>query len=324
MAHCAAGPLPPPPPDDLKGLRYRVKVKGAAVLQGISATTRLKATLVKGTVVVATQRASSTDGVEKLMIAYPESAAGGWASALHFEALFVDKKSDEEDKVAADPVLRAQALAYRELQREAAKRDVDARGDPTYGMPLTTTDVTPFLPGRFGDLGSKVSMLHVHAEQGDTARVEQVLLGDRETGEPGPPVDLVSGGWTALHCAASRGHVDTMDALVRNGADSEFNACGDYCHGTPLIIAAQKSQLHAVRRLLHLKVNVNARTLRSGETALHKACFDGDAELVRVLLSAGADPSITDNDGESAFDCAEKRDFPRCAALVERSIAAMA
>ena len=82
--------------------------------------------------------------------------------------------------------------------------------------------------------------------------------------------------------------------------------------------------MQAIRLLLHRKVNVNARTLRSGETALHKACFDGDAELVRVLLSAGADPSITDNDGESAFDCAEKRDFPRCAALVERSIAAMA
>ena len=98
----------------------------------------------------------------------------------------------------------------------------------------------------------------------------------------------------------------------------QFNACGSYCHGTPLIVAAQKSQMQAIRLLLHRKVNVNARTLRSGETALHHACFEGNAELVSVLLSAGADPSITDNDGESAFDCAEKRDFYGCAALLER------
>ena len=248
-------------------------MKGAAVLQGISATTRLKATLVKGTVVVATQRASSTDGVEKLMIAYPESAAGGWASALHFEALFVDKKSDEEDKVAADPVLRAQALAYRELQREAAKRDVDARGDPTYGMPLTTTDVTPFLPGRFGDLGSKVSMLHVHASKATrhasnrscsaTAKRANLVLrliscpaaGRRSTA---PPREGTSIRWTRW-CATALTPSSTRATLL-----PRLRA---------FIIAAQKSQLHAVRRLLHLKVNVNARTLRSGETRSTQGMF---------------------------------------------------
>ena len=219
--------MPPPPPDDLKGLRYRVKVKGAAVMQGIFATTRLKATLLKGTVVVATQHAKSPDGVEKLMIAYPECAAGGWASTQHFEALSADKSLDEGD-AAGHPVLRAQALAYREIlgpKREAAKRDVDAHSDPKYGLPCCkTTDVSHFLPKRFGGLGTAVSMLHMYAEQGDTARVEQVLLGNRETGEPGPPVDLVSGGWTALHCASRYRQSDIVKLLLDAGATETIDA----------------------------------------------------------------------------------------------------
>ena len=95
-----------------------------------------------------------------------------------------------------------------------------------------------------------------------------------------------------------------------------------YCHGTPLIVAAQKSQLSAVRRLLRLKPNVNARTSRTGETALHKAAFEGNPEVVTALLDAGADPAVTDNDDETPLQYAERRDFYDVAGLLEAAAVA--
>ena len=76
-----------------------------------------------------------------------------------------------------------------------------------------------------------------------------------------------------------------------------------------MIVAAQKCQLQSVRRLLRLRPNVNARTLRTGETALHMASFEGNVDIVNLLISAGADATIADNDDETPLNHAEKRDF---------------
>ena len=83
-----------------------------------------------------------------------------------------------------------------------------------------------------------------------------------------------------------------------------------------MIVAAQKSHVRAARRLLRLRPDLNACTSRTGETALHKAAFEGNLEMVNLLLDAGADPSIEDHDGETALRYADKRDFEDVAAVL--------
>jgi ankyrin repeat protein len=59
------------------------------------------------------------------------------------------------------------------------------------------------------------------------------------------------------------------------------------------------------RRLVEVGADVNVRQ-RHGWTPLHGAVHMGDADLVRFLLSHGADPKAATDDGETAIDMARK------------------
>lgn len=57
--------------------------------------------------------------------------------------------------------------------------------------------------------------------------------------------------------------------------------------------------------LLAAGADVDA-TQHGGFTPLHEAAQHGDAEMVELFLSAGADPTVTVEDGGSPADLAEK------------------
>ena len=48
-----------------------------------------------------------------------------------------------------------------------------------------------------------------------------------------------------------------------------------------------------------------------GETVLSLAARSGNTELMMVLVSAGADPDIENNDGDSAFSWTEGNEIAR-------------
>ena len=54
----------------------------------------------------------------------------------------------------------------------------------------------------------------------------------------------------------------------------------------------------------------------SGWTPLMAASFNGKPEVVRVLLAAGADKDLRDNDGKTALDLAIEWKKDACAALL--------
>ena len=61
-----------------------------------------------------------------------------------------------------------------------------------------------------------------------------------------------------------------------------------------------------LQRLLeerHGKVNVNLYDTE-GQTALHQGCMDGNLDLVKVLVSFGADVRLANRDGWSALHVA--------------------
>jgi hypothetical protein len=79
-------------------------------------------------------------------------------------------------------------------------------------------------------------------------------------------------GWTSLHNAASRGHTDVASILIVDG-----------------------------------EVDCNPRS-SSGFTPLMSAASQGHVKLIQILLDSGADPTIRNDYGETAFDIAAQHE----------------
>ena len=110
-------------------------------------------------------------------------------------------------------------------------------------------------------------------------------------------------GETALTIAVARRDDDWTSFLLDQGADP--NAAGRD-GDTPLIIAARLGYTAGAAQLAARKVKLDA-TNKGGETALIVAVQQRHLPMVRMLLSAGADPDKTDNvQGYSARDYAKR------------------
>lgn len=112
-------------------------------------------------------------------------------------------------------------------------------------------------------------------------------------------------GETALHRAIKYGTVGLIDTLVEAGA--AVDGCdGDY--PSPLQVACgvirgdfQVSSCDIVKALLGHGASVNVLE-ESGDSSLHYASRNRSAELVGLLLRAGADESDTNDYQETAAD----------------------
>jgi ankyrin repeat protein len=101
-------------------------------------------------------------------------------------------------------------------------------------------------------------------------------------------------GQTALHYAAFRGHEKMVAFLLSHGADANSR---DLNKTTPLMTAC-RGHVGAVRVFLkHMGEQGLHDTDLTGMTSLHWAADDCNGELVRLLLCAGADPTVKDNRG---------------------------
>jgi ankyrin repeat protein len=91
-------------------------------------------------------------------------------------------------------------------------------------------------------------------------------------------------GTTALHWAVRNDDVTLVDRLIRAGAKANTeNRYGV----TPISLACENGSAAVVERLLKAGVNANA-TGRLGETALHLCARTGRPEAAKVLLTHGA------------------------------------
>jgi ankyrin repeat protein len=105
----------------------------------------------------------------------------------------------------------------------------------------------------------------------------------------------------ALILAQAKAREAIASALISGGAD--VNALGDY-DITPLLTLvrsgyAPDAEVRLALQLLKAGANVDARD-RFGSTALLTATQRLRSDLVRLFLSAGADPNIANCRGESA------------------------
>jgi ankyrin repeat protein len=108
--------------------------------------------------------------------------------------------------------------------------------------------------------------------------------------------------------AGEDGNVDAVRSWVASGADiNVVDERGD----TPLMVASYCHRAECVAEMLRLGADAR-RVNNYGSTALHWVAYrggdgGGGAEVVRLLVAAGCDAAVRDNDGRTAVELARQR-----------------
>lgn len=105
--------------------------------------------------------------------------------------------------------------------------------------------------------------------------------------------------------ALAGGSAELAEWLRLQGAEPEGHEAG----AEALHWAAEEGYGHIVDAVLDRHPNLIDLTTRDSQTALMLAAVNGHAEMVRLLLSRGADPRRRMPNGARAFDCALERDY---------------
>jgi uncharacterized protein len=113
-------------------------------------------------------------------------------------------------------------------------------------------------------------------------------------------------GTTALHWAAYRDDLESVDLLLR--ARANVNAANDL-GATPLWNASQHASAALVGRLLQAGANPNVALL-AGETPLMVASRSGKVDVVQQLLAKGANANVRAARGQTALMWAAAQQHP--------------
>lgn len=106
---------------------------------------------------------------------------------------------------------------------------------------------------------------------------------------------------TALVRAAGCGDVALVRLLVEAGAEVD-GVCGCVDRESPLAAAVNVGAVDVAEFLIESSASLDDAAFDGGSTALHVAVHKDHHELVRLLLAAGADPTLEDRGGRSAAD----------------------
>ncbi len=126
-----------------------------------------------------------------------------------------------------------------------------------------------------------------------------------------------------LHQAVRVGDLKTVKKFIEEGVpvdkpDARLNST--IKDETPLMIACEKGNVEIVRYLISKGANVNAKDSLGG-TPIILATVKGHVEIVKILISKGADVNAVDIDGNSALWCAAEFDYPEIYKLLKEAVA---
>ena len=244
----------------------------------------------------------------------------GWATCFHktrhdvadyllaqgaklnlWSAIALGRIDDVRDFIKADPALLAAQMSRSE-HRRTVLHHAAARNQPEavrllleLGADPNATDLTGATP------------LVTAAQEGVHERIVAMLI------EAGARIDFIA--------AFSLKRYDLAEAMLRE-KPSRIGPDGD--DTIALHVAVSKRNAEAVRWLIDRKVDINAKRVMwdCNHTALHMTAADGNVEIARMLLDAGADPSIYDDKYDNTpLGWAEFCEQPQVATLLrERGV----
>ena len=129
----------------------------------------------------------------------------------------------------------------------------------------------------------RLTPLHIAVDKGDEAIIQKLLS---QKADPNLKDAL---GNISLHLAVQLKR-ETKPRLIKGGTSNRNASAESY----------QSLSLQTVQAIIEHGANVNAMNNR-GQTPLWFACYDGQINLVKILLEAGADPTKTDNNSDSSL-----------------------
>lgn len=224
------------------------------------------------------------------------------------------------------PLMVAAAMGYEKCARLLI--DAGASLDATYATGITAL----FLAARVDEVAcvrllvdrgasvnkatdnNKSSPLYVAAFNG---RAESLAALLRAPGiNISAAVDLQEVGYTPLHIAAQKGHVECVLRLAQAGAALEAR---DKARRTPLHIAAAFDHAASLIVLLESGADMEARD-EDGWTPLISACSRNASACALLLLNAGASTEKRANDNATALHYAAQRaNYVLARALISHS-----
>ncbi|KAI9345692.1 ankyrin repeat-containing domain protein [Obelidium mucronatum] len=142
---------------------------------------------------------------------------------------------------------------------------------------------------------SKMSPLLLAAKYGRSENVK-IIIDAMGGGSAAADSTFLPSGYTALHFAAGHGHLEVVQTLI--DAHATIDAIDKNGKLTPLIHACRTGQLEVVKLLLSKGANIFAAD-NMGRTPLIHAVKNGHFELVVTLLAEGADASASDTSDNS-------------------------
>lgn len=153
--------------------------------------------------------------------------------------------------------------------------------------------------------------VHAAARSGDTDEVAALLSMDNRLTRT-----FDAEGWSPLHLAAHYGHTALVELLLHNNAPVDLRSTNQMAN-TPLHAALAGRRADVVKVLLDAGADVNA-TQHGGWTPLHSAVANGDRTTVDLLIARGANASRANDAGVTPAAFARERGHAELADYLER------
>jgi ankyrin repeat protein len=152
---------------------------------------------------------------------------------------------------------------------------------------------------------------------GNVERVQRLLERDPDAIDRHAP-----DGFSAIGFAAYFGHIPLLGLLLERGADFEAPSANAMQVRPLHSAAAHRDPPRTVatsRVLLEAGADPNAQR-QGGFTPLHEAVLTGNAKLARLLLAHGANPHLSDDEGDSPLQLAHTGLHPELIALLDETL----